>query len=138
MANKTRLKIIEILEKEGKVHKFSMEEVDTGALVELKVFENKQFINELVVGEIGYGLVNENWINSWDKFNAQDPVPTSPPTPKPTQTTKTAPNGARTGMLVNNAIQVELHNAKIENRLVNLKNVDGVIIALDAIVKKNE
>lgn len=129
---KTKLKY---LGKKG--YDFRFEEIDSGEEVVLKIWKDKPFINDLVVNGIGYGLVNENWLNSWDKFDAQEPVQTinsyTEPTPTPAVNKKPM-NGAREGMLINNAVQIAIAEFnKNDSKQIDINRVTGVYKALKTI-----
>lgn len=130
---------VKYLGKDDRLYRF--EDLQTEEVYEVGIWHEKTFISELQKDVAAYISVDEGknglwWCNDYRVHNAQDPVPTSKPTSKPSN--RVPMNGARMGMIVNNAVQIELHDAKIENRKVNLKNIDGNIIALDPVVKKNE
>jgi len=66
-ANKTKLKFIK---KKG--YDFVFEELESKKEVILKIFKDKDFANTIKVGDIGYGLVNTNWLNEWQKLELED------------------------------------------------------------------
>lgn len=129
---KTRLKY---LGKEG--YDFKFEEIDSGEQVVLKIWKDKPFIQDLVIDEIGYGLVNENWLNSWEKFNAQEPVNTVNQYSQPSQNVNAKPkvktSGAREGMLINNAVQIAISEFNKSNlSQVDMNRISGIYYSLKA------
>lgn len=63
MENKVKLKYIK---KEGYDYQFL--EVETNQEVLLKIWKDKPFKDKIKVGEIGFALLNSNWINEWQKL----------------------------------------------------------------------
>lgn len=147
MAEKTRIKILKDLGKEGKVYTFECEEVHSGEIIKLKVFENKEFIDNMRVGMIGEALVNENWVNMFEELIIQEPVEEAPKQetkevskPKVIEHNKSVKNGARMGMIVNNAVNIAIAemNKNSESKMIDLNRVEGLIIGLDTIITKHE
>jgi len=67
MVEKTQLKY---LRKEG--YDFVFEEIESGEEVTLKIWKDKPFKNNIAFGEIGYGVLNSNWLNEWQKLKDAD------------------------------------------------------------------
>ena len=52
--------------KDQKKHVFL--EVETGTEVELKIYYTKDFLKSMVVGEEGYAILNQDWVNDWQSL----------------------------------------------------------------------
>ena len=129
---------------------YIFQNIDTGEDMQVNIYRTKPFINELNVGDIGYGLIGEEengtyWLNTWKKFEAQEPVQTindyKDDTPKEAtqEVVSLSSNGARVGMIINNAVSIAIAEMNAQGKTqVDLNRVAGVSRALNTMFKEEK
>ena len=86
MADKVKLKFL-------KKHDWDyiFEEVESGEEVVLKIYKDKPFKDSIKVGDIGYAMMNTNWINEWQPLEEEVKEEKTPEPPKEEKDTPTVP-----------------------------------------------
>ena len=134
------------LQEEGKTYTGEYEEVDTGAIVQLKIFHNKtELIEKHKPNTLYNALLSEDgvWINKLDLIELEEkpePLPKENKTiNKLTEYNKSVKNGARLGMIVNNAVSIAIKEMERQNKdTINVERIKELIINLDKLITDYE
>lgn len=127
---------------------YVFQNIDTGEDLQVNIYRTKPFINDLNIGDIGYGLLGEGkngqfWLNKWDKFEAQEPTPSindykdDTPQEATQEVVKLSSNGARAGMIINNAVNIAIAEMNAQGKTqVDLNRIAGVSRALNTMFRE--
>lgn len=127
---------------------YKFEDVKTGKIYDTNIYFKKPFKDSIKEGDFGDGILgagkdNTYWLNSWTPTRIQEPVHTLQEYKEETNTTNSevvrlSSNGARAGMIINNAVAIAIAEMNAQNKTqVDLNRVAGVSRALNTMFKED-